>query len=139
MNLSVLSLSPAKGSGLFRFSSFLSVVIFVFNLVVDMVIGSVVGPVGGSGVGSVVGSVIANASKSEIVFSILCLGLGSGKGIYSSVISSPTLANRLSWMLPPVAGSVVVCWSEVLDCPGSFFSRWNVNIEGRFGAVLFKV
>ena len=135
MNLLVLSLSLAKGSGLFRLSSFLSVVIFVFNLVVDMVISSVVGPVGGSGVGSV----IANVLKSEMVFSILGLGLGSGKEIYSSVISSPTLANRLSWMLPPVAGSVVVCWSEVLDCPGSFFSWWNVNIEGRFGAVLVKI
>src|SRR6266567_689648 len=130
MNLLVLSLSPAKGSGLFRFSSFLSVVIFVFNLVVDMVIGSV---------GSVVGSVIVNSLKSETVSSILGSGSGSGKGIYSSVISSPMLANRLSWMLPPVAGSVVVCWSEVLDCPGSFFSRWNVNIEGRFGAVLVKI
>ena len=135
MNLLVLSLSPAKGSGLFRFSSFLLVVIFVFSLVVDIVIG----PVSGSGVGSVVGSVIVNSLKSETVSSILGSGSGSGKGIYSSVISSPTLANRLSWMLPPVAGSVVVCWSEVLDCPGSFFSRWNVNIEGRFGAVVVKV
>ncbi len=137
MNLSVLSLSPAKGSGLLRFSSFLSVVIFVFSLVVDIVIG----PVGGSGVGSVVGSVIVNSLKSETVSSILGSGSssGSGKGIYSSVISSPTLANGLSRMLPPVAGSVVVCWSEVLDCPGSFFSRWNVKIEGRFGAVLVKI
>ena len=85
---------------------------------------SVVIVVSGSGVGSGFGLVIENISKSETVSSIV----GSGvcvleKGINSSVIVGPMLANRLSGMLLPVAGSVIVLWSDVLDCSGFLGSR----------------